>query len=83
MICVTFLSGSIKRRDSGLEREADRIVRLAFGTFLGLPHPPDFMGDRNSTIYRYPQPRFTETYLLNSVIAACLVGQVVNLQAGC
>jgi GNAT superfamily N-acetyltransferase len=27
--------------------EADRIVRLAFGTFLGLPNPPDFMGDRN------------------------------------
>ncbi len=25
--------------------EADRIVRLAFGTFLGLPDPMDFMGD--------------------------------------
>jgi GNAT superfamily N-acetyltransferase len=27
--------------------EADRIVRLAFGTFLGVPNPSDFMGDRN------------------------------------
>lgn len=27
--------------------EADRIVRLAFGTFLGLPNPIEFMGDRN------------------------------------
>ncbi|MDQ6705187.1 MAG: hypothetical protein M3Z85_04370 [Acidobacteriota bacterium] len=27
--------------------------------------------------------RFTKTYLVNFVITACLVGQVVNLQAGC
>ena len=27
--------------------EAGRIVRLAFGTFLGLPNPLDFMGDRD------------------------------------
>ena len=27
--------------------EADRIFRLAFGTFLGLPDPTQFMGDRN------------------------------------
>jgi GNAT superfamily N-acetyltransferase len=26
-------------------QEGDRIMRLAFGTFLGLPHPMDFMGD--------------------------------------
>jgi len=25
--------------------EADRIMRLAFGTFLGLPEPMTFMGD--------------------------------------
>src|SRR4051794_31195219 len=25
--------------------DADRIARLAFGTFLGLPDPLDFMGD--------------------------------------
>ena len=33
-------------KQSELE-EAGRIVRLAFGTFLGLPNPLDFMGDRN------------------------------------
>ena len=33
-------------KQSELE-EADRIVRLAFGTFLGFPNPLDFMGDRN------------------------------------
>ena len=26
--------------------EADRIVRMAFGTFLKLPNPLDFLGDR-------------------------------------
>jgi hypothetical protein len=31
-------------KQSELE-EAGRIVRLAFGTFLGLPDPLDFMGD--------------------------------------
>jgi len=25
--------------------QADRIVRLAFGTFIGLPEPKKFMGD--------------------------------------
>jgi GNAT superfamily N-acetyltransferase len=33
-------------KQSELE-EAHRIVRLAFGTFLGVPNPLDFMGDRN------------------------------------
>jgi GNAT superfamily N-acetyltransferase len=33
-------------KQSELE-EADRIVRLAFGTYLGMPNPLDFMGDRN------------------------------------
>ncbi len=33
-------------KQSELE-EAGRIVRLAFGTFLGLPDPLDFMGDRD------------------------------------
>lgn len=27
--------------------EADRILRVAFGTFLGLPNPAEFMGDRD------------------------------------
>jgi GNAT superfamily N-acetyltransferase len=33
-------------RENELE-EAGRIVRLAFGTFLGLPNPLEFMGDRD------------------------------------
>jgi GNAT superfamily N-acetyltransferase len=32
---------------AGEVKEADRIFRLAFGTFLGLPDPHDFMGDRD------------------------------------
>jgi GNAT superfamily N-acetyltransferase len=36
--------------------EADRIVRLAFGTFLGVPNPPDFMGDRNFMTPRWQSP---------------------------
>jgi GNAT superfamily N-acetyltransferase len=36
--------------------EADRIVRLAFGTFLGLPNPLDFMGDRNFMAPRWRSP---------------------------
>ncbi len=33
-------------RENELE-EAGRIVRMAFGTFLGLPNPLEFMGDRD------------------------------------
>jgi hypothetical protein len=32
---------------------ADQIMRLAFGTFLGLPEPASFMGDAS-----YVQPRW-------------------------
>jgi len=49
-------------RQSELE-EADRIVRLAFGTFLGLPNPLDFMGDRN-----FITPRWRSSHV--KVIAA-------------
>jgi GNAT superfamily N-acetyltransferase len=34
--------------------EADRIVRLAFGTFLGVPNPVEFMGDRHFLKPRWP-----------------------------
>jgi GNAT superfamily N-acetyltransferase len=37
-------------------KEADRIVRLAFGTFLGLPNPLDFMGDRTFMAPRWRSP---------------------------
>lgn len=33
-------------KESELE-EAGRIIRLAFGTFLGIPDPREFMGDRD------------------------------------
>jgi GNAT superfamily N-acetyltransferase len=33
--------------------EADRILRVAFGTFLGLPNPAEFMGDRDLLISRW------------------------------
>lgn len=36
--------------------EADRIVRLAFGTFLGIPNPLDFMDDRNFITPRWRSP---------------------------
>jgi GNAT superfamily N-acetyltransferase len=36
--------------------EADRIVRLAFGTFLELPNPLDFMGDRTFMAPRWRSP---------------------------
>ena len=36
--------------------EAHRICRLAFGTFLGLPNPLDFMDDRNFIAPRWRSP---------------------------
>lgn len=39
-------------RQGDLE-EADRIVRLAFGTFLGMPDPMQFMGDADYARTRY------------------------------
>jgi len=44
-------------------KEADRIVRLAFGTFLGAPNPSEFMGDRN-----FMTPRWRSKHI--KVIAA-------------
>ena len=36
---------SVRPLREGDLSEADRIIRLAFGTFLGLPDPMTFMGD--------------------------------------
>lgn len=49
---------SLDRMKVGLIRknelaEADRILRVAFGTFLGLPNPAEFMGDRDQLISRW------------------------------
>ena len=37
-------------------QEADRICRLAFGTFLGVPNPLEFFGDRSFIIPRWRSP---------------------------
>ncbi len=57
-------------KQSELE-EAGRIVRLAFGTFLGLPNPLDFMGDRNLMT-----PRWHSTHV--KVIAARQNGRLLG-----
>jgi GNAT superfamily N-acetyltransferase len=57
-------------KESELE-EADRIVRLAFGTFLGLPNSLDFMGDRN-----FIAPRWGATHV--KVIAAREGGRLIG-----
>jgi GNAT superfamily N-acetyltransferase len=36
--------------------EADQIFRLAFGTFIGLPNPAEFMAGRNLVISRWHAP---------------------------
>ena len=36
--------------------EAHHIVRLAFGTFLGMPDPLEFMGDRNLIAQTFARP---------------------------
>jgi GNAT superfamily N-acetyltransferase len=51
--------------------EADRIVRLAFGTFLGLPNPLDFMSDRSCIA-----PRWRATHV--KVIAAREGGRLIG-----
>ena len=51
--------------------EAGRIVRLAFGTFLGLPNPLDFMGDRNFMAPRWRSPHV-------KVIAARQGGRLIG-----
>ncbi len=51
--------------------EADRIVRLAFGTFLGLPNPLDFMGDR-----AFIAPRWRSSHI--KVIGAYNDGRLIG-----
>jgi len=52
-------------------QEADRIVRIAFGTFLGIPNPLEFMGDRN-----FMTPRWRSTHV--KVIAAREGGRLIG-----
>jgi GNAT superfamily N-acetyltransferase len=60
--------GPLKQSELG---EADRIVRLAFGTFLGLPNPLDFMGARN-----FMSPRWRSGHV--KVIAAREGGRLIG-----
>jgi GNAT superfamily N-acetyltransferase len=57
-------------KQSELE-EAGRIVRLAFGTFLGVPNPLDFMGDRD-----FMTPRWHSSHV--KVIAAREGGRLIG-----
>lgn len=52
--------------------EADRIMRLAFGTFLGLPDPMAFMGDRD-----FLWPRFHAPHV--RTLGARLDGRLIGL----
>lgn len=55
-------------------QEADRIMRVAFSTFLGLPSPTDFMGDRHMVI---PRVRSKHVKALAARDGAKLIG--INL----
>lgn len=59
--------------------EADRIVRLAFGTFLGLPDPMQFMGDRN---FMLPRWRAKNTKVLAVRAQGRLIGSNVVTRWG-
>src|SRR5262252_1181732 len=51
--------------------DADRIMRLAFGTFIGLPEPTAFMGDAN-----YVRTRWLADP--NAVVGAEVAGDLVG-----
>ncbi len=68
--------GLLKRHE--LE-DADRIVRLAFGTFLGLSNPLDFMGDRNFMASRW---RSTHVKVIAAREGGCLIGSNVVTRWG-
>jgi len=59
--------------------EATRIMRLAFGTFLGLPDPMQFMGDRDLMTPRW---RARNTRVLAAHIDGRLVGSNVITRWG-
>jgi GNAT superfamily N-acetyltransferase len=59
--------------------EADRILRLAFGTFLSLPNPMDFMGDRD---FVTPRWRARNTKVLAARENGKLVGSNIATRWG-
>ena len=64
----TIKIGSLKKSELV---EADRIVRLAFGTFLGIPDPLAFMDDR-----QYMAPRFNSPHV--KIVAARGGGRLIG-----
>jgi GNAT superfamily N-acetyltransferase len=60
-------------------QEADRILRLAFGTFLGAPNPAEFMGDRHLLI---PRLRSSHVKVLAARDAGRLIGSNVVTRWG-
>jgi GNAT superfamily N-acetyltransferase len=60
--------GLLKENELG---EAEHIVRLAFGTFLGVPDPLSFMGDRTWVASRWRSPHV-------KVIAARVEGRLIG-----
>ncbi len=65
-------------RESELE-EAGRILRVAFGTFLGLPNPLEFMGDRD---FLTPRWRSRNTVVLVARQHGTLLGSNVVTRWG-
>ena len=59
--------------------EADRIVRLAFGTFLGLPNPIEAMGDRS---FLAPRWRSSNVKVLAARDGGRLIGSNVATRWG-
>ena len=60
-------------------QEAERIVRMAFGTFLGLPDPMNFMGDRSFVASRWRSP---DTKILAARDGGRLIGSNVAIRWG-
>jgi GNAT superfamily N-acetyltransferase len=67
-IAPSITIGTLRKSEVG---EAARIVRLAFGTFLGIPDPLSFMDDRN-----FITPRFRSPHV--KVIAARDAGRLIG-----
>ena len=68
--------GLLKKDEIG---EAGRILRLAFGTFLGVPNPLEFMGDRDLMTPRW---RSSHVKVLGARDAGRLVGSNVLTRWG-
>lgn len=72
----TIQIGPLKQNELG---EAERIVRLAFGTFVGMPNPLEFMGDRS---FIAPRWRSSNTKVLAARDKGRLIGSNVATRWG-